>query len=139
MDGYLTKPVPAAHPHPQGVLAERAPASFDAEAFLARLDGDRELRAELVELMKQQIPVALTEMRRCVDSGDGPGLQRVAHTLRGSVLQFDASDAAEAALALETCAREGGVPDAGLPVRALEQELERLLRDLSRLEEVGAP
>ena len=95
--------------------------------------------AELVELLQQQIPVALTEMRRCLESGDGPGLQRVAHKLRGSVLQFGAGDAAAAALALETLAREGAVPDAGFPLPALEEALARLMSEIGRFAEVGSP
>ena len=120
------------------VTASDGPA-FDADALLARLDGDRQLMAELVEMLRQQIPSGLSEIRRCVEGGDVPALQRIAHKLRGVALLFGARDAAAAALALEGYVRAGTTREAGFQAGALEQELARLLRDLGPVAATGRP
>ncbi len=99
MDAYVSKPL-----RPQDffdVLASVVPASGDAGSFpaepesgpdafdiaaaLERVDGDRELMKELAGLFLGECPRCMGEIRQAIAQRDGPGLQRAAHYLKGSV------------------------------------------------------
>jgi HPt (histidine-containing phosphotransfer) domain-containing protein len=143
MDAYLAKPV-----RPNELLAvldglmgfvapepETAPKpepAFDAADVLARVEGDRTLLAELVSIFMAESPTRLAEIRRCVKGGDAKGLERAAHTLRGSVGSLGARAAAKAALALETKGRDGALAGADEELAELEREMSRLESDLAQ-------
>jgi two-component system, sensor histidine kinase and response regulator len=144
MDEYLSKPVngrellatiarltgsPAA---PRPATGPR-PLEVDRDALLARLGGDRALLVEIVDLFKAEGPRLLSEIRRCLDARDPAGMQRAAHTLKGTVANFGASSAQEAAAALERLGRDGRLEGAETALGALESALDRLDCGLTRL------
>jgi CheY-like chemotaxis protein/HPt (histidine-containing phosphotransfer) domain-containing protein len=143
MDAYLAKPV---RPHEllavldqlMGLAtAEPEPAppkepAFDAADVLARVEGDRSLLAELVAIFLEESPLRLAEIRRCLASGDAKGVERAAHTLRGSVGSLGARAAAQAALALEIKGRDGALAGADVEFAELEREMGRLESDLAQ-------
>jgi HPt (histidine-containing phosphotransfer) domain-containing protein len=73
-----------------------------------------------------ELPGRLAEIRDCIATGDRNTLERVAHTLRGSVSSFAAQRAAQAALTLEIHARDHGIAGVDEPMMDLERELHRL-------------
>src|SRR6185436_9967953 len=93
------QPAPAASPTASGV-------SFDLNDVLARVEGDRSLLAELIQIFRSESPRMLAEIKRCAEQGDEKGLQRAAHALKGSASNLGASGVSKAALALEMLARE---------------------------------
>ena len=146
MDAYLTKPIRAAEllslieefmserpgvPNVPAVAPE-APA-FDPADVLARVEGDRELLTELVEIFQSELPARMAEIARSVAEQDAAGLQRAAHTLRGSIASFGARFAAQAALALEMAGRTADLTSTDTQLRELQHEVGRLadaLRDM---------
>ena len=106
MSGYVSKPITAqelfaevSRLRPDVAVAETASAeastppapggaSFDEAAALSRLDGDRDLLRELAGLFAEQFPEFLTSTAAAIDAGDAAGVQRSAHTMRGSVANF---------------------------------------------------
>jgi two-component system sensor histidine kinase/response regulator len=146
MDGYLTKPVRAAElfavvnnlgrgaPTSSALASVSAPArspaptepAFDPSEALERVEGDRELLAELAQIFREESPRMVEELHRCVTEGDAKGLQHAAHTLRGSVSSFGARAAADTALALETMGRSGSTSGADLQLATLERYLAQL-------------
>jgi CheY-like chemotaxis protein len=137
MDSYVAKPIQAAQllaeidrliptdvplpQHPTGAVDR----IFDRAAFLERLDGDFELLDELVETFRTECPRLLSDTRNAVSLGDGPGVERAAHALKGSVSNFCAPAASEAARHLEQMGREGDLTRAGDALVALELEVDR--------------
>ena len=85
------------------------PAAVDAAALMDRLDGDRELLAELVELYLEDSPALVEEIRAAIEAGDAERMRRAAHTLKGSVGNFCAPAASAAGLELENAGREGAL------------------------------
>jgi two-component system, sensor histidine kinase and response regulator len=147
MDAYLAKPiralellavidqlsVGAAEPPPDYTGDEP---SF-ADEILARVEGDRNLLAELVDLFRADSGRILSDIRRCVEAGDAKGLEQAAHAMKGSVGNFGAGAAAEAALALEVMGREGALLGAGACLAVLQAEVDRLKSGLVRVVEEG--
>jgi CheY-like chemotaxis protein len=105
---------------------EAAPAGFDMAAALERVDGDHELMRELAGLFLDECPRRLAEIRDAIDRKDGPGLQRAAHYLKGSVGNFGARHAAEAAGRLEQVGRDLRWDRVEPDWRALESAIRQL-------------
>ena len=143
-DAYLPKPVrsaellatiePLCEARPDTAPASDEP-SFNATEALARVEGDRELLVELIDLFLSELPHALSELQRGAAQRDAKAIERAAHTLRGSVANFSARAAVEAALSVELLGRDGDLDGMGPALAALEHELGRLERDLVRARE----
>jgi HPt (histidine-containing phosphotransfer) domain-containing protein len=100
---------------------------------MERLEGDQELLGELVELFLADSPRLLEEIRAAVESQDADQLMRAAHTLKGSVSNFCAPLAVEAAQKLEAQGRAGNLASAPQCLARLEQVMERLTAELGQL------
>ena len=145
MDAYLSKPI-----QPQklrDLVEDVASASFkrdrrapirsrdghvlDGRALLAQVDGNVRLLGKLTCLFLADCPAMLSRIRQAVVSRDSQALQQAAHALKGSIANFAARDAVEAALKLEMMGRRrnlAGVEEAYL---GLEKEVKRLQRALA--------
>ncbi len=110
---------------------------IDTASALARVEGDVELLHELVALFLKELPDLVTDLRGAVTAGDARAIERAAHKLKGSVGNFSAHPAFEAALRLENIGRAGDLTEAELSYYALLQEIEVLkpaFDDLIRME-----
>jgi HPt (histidine-containing phosphotransfer) domain-containing protein len=102
------------------------PIVFDRNAALAKLDGDRELFADLVCLFLEESPKELAAARAALARQDGSALSSAAHKLKGSVMQFCAHPLSESVKRLESMARCGDLASAA----ALCETIDRQLIDL---------
>ena len=159
MDGYVTKPIdfaslqqaieaavgrapaggrPAAAPSAAAEeVAASTPAAaapLDRAALLERVDGDRELLAELIRLFREDCPAMLASIGAALERGDAAAVDRTAHTLKGSVGNFCASAAFEAARALEAASKAGDLAASRPAYEALRREMARLDAELARLQ-----
>jgi len=110
-------------------------AILNLAAALDRVGGDRELLEEVALVFLETSGELLGKVRKAVGAGDAAALERAAHALKGSVGNFGAEPAYQAAMRLEKMGRSRdltGVEDA---LRALETELERLRPALASLTE----
>ena len=97
--------------------------SFDPVIVLQRVDGDRDLLREIGGLFLQDAPRLLSDIRNAVSRADPKALEHSAHTLKGSVGNFGARIAFEAALALEQMGRQGDFARAQESFTLLEQQV----------------
>jgi signal transduction histidine kinase/CheY-like chemotaxis protein/HPt (histidine-containing phosphotransfer) domain-containing protein len=95
---------------------------FDQYATLARVEGDRELLLTMINLYLAQAEELLPEIRRAGERGDCKALERLAHKLKGSLGNFSARPAAEAALRLEIMGRTGQLVQSEEALAELEHE-----------------
>jgi signal transduction histidine kinase/DNA-binding response OmpR family regulator len=147
MDSYVPKPINPEEFYAvieslvpgSGVPAEakselESPAAVvDMNALLIRVEGDKDLLAQMAELFLEECPQSLCTIREAVLRRDAKELERSAHTLKSAVGNFAAQKAVEAALELETMARDGDLNEAEKAYQALEQEIERLKPVLANL------
>jgi two-component system, sensor histidine kinase and response regulator len=108
------------------------PSLFDREAALRRVEGDEEILRELVETFLDQVPELMDGIRASARAGEAPELRRGAHTLKGSAAVFAASSVTEAALRLETLAREERMDEVDDAIGELEPRVEGLVAELRR-------
>lgn len=99
---------------------------LDLEDALARVDGDHQLLAELAALFLDSCPAMQAAIEEALAHGDAKALQHAAHTLKGSVGNFGAQAAFDAALALEQMGRQGDLSGAEAALAHLTAEIARL-------------
>ncbi len=99
---------------------------FDKSALLERVGRDEVLLGELVSLFLDDCPRLIKDLRDAVLEKNAARLKMTAHALKGSVSNFAASAAHEAALRLESMGQSGDLTDAEKAFAALEAELDRL-------------
>ena len=139
MDGYLSKPIRTAElseaiarlglaPAAGG---EVAPAAFDPARALALAEGDRAFLGKLVGLLCDQAPKLLAAMLSAAAAADGRGLERAAHKLKGSAVNFGAAAVAAAAERLERMGRAGDFTGTEEALCGLGQDVPALCRALA--------
>jgi PAS domain S-box-containing protein len=140
MDGYISKPIRTEELFdtldrfiPRAPSEERrslpVPSNgkaFDEAALLARVDGDVELLKHLVQLFRVESEKLLKEIQAAFHSHDDKKLAVVAHTLKGSIGNFAASDALEAVKRIESLARQADFATAQDSIRDVQDQVERL-------------
>ena len=89
-------------------------------------------------MFRAECPKLLDGVRRATEQGNASMLERAAHALKGSLGDIAASQAFEAARALEMMAREGKIEGAVASVASLEVALHRLEYELRHLEKRAA-
>ncbi len=147
MDGYLSKPVDPEKLETalEWVLEEKEPGGlaqataagsdppFNEAELLARLDGDKELLAELAEVFLAQLPDHLRNVRQAIERGDGSALEQSAHKLKGSLSHFTTRSAWVAVERLELMGRSGDLEGAQQAATNAEEKLHRLADRLAGL------
>ena len=137
-DGYVSKPIAPAvlFGEIDTVLANQgastagsaAPApKAISSALLERVGGSEAVLKEVIGLFLEDCPKLLDTIRAGLAAGDCEATYRAAHTLKGSVGNFDAHEAVELAQRLEARAREGNLETSKSTFEALEKEVTALL------------
>jgi HPt (histidine-containing phosphotransfer) domain-containing protein len=107
--------------------------AIDADALLRRAGGDRALMGEIVELFLADAPRMMDAFRVALTAGDAPALARAAHALKGSVANFAAGEAADAAAEVERQAQAGALDAARASHGRVEEEVARVIQALREM------
>ncbi|MBW2005417.1 MAG: Hpt domain-containing protein [Deltaproteobacteria bacterium] len=99
---------------------------FDLSKALEVVDGDMELFKEIADLFQKNLPDNIAQIREAIANSDSNALNAAAHSLKGSVSNFGAKRAFEAAYRLEVIGREERLAEAGAGLSELEKELKDL-------------
>ena len=107
---------------------------LDLATALARVGGDLELLKEIAALFLDEYPRALDDIHAALANGDAPALERAAHGLKGSVANFGARGAVDAAFQLEQLGKAGKLDLVPPALAVLERALACLHAELSSIE-----
>jgi light-regulated signal transduction histidine kinase (bacteriophytochrome)/DNA-binding response OmpR family regulator len=155
MDAYVSKPlqteelfkvisrlVPIADaPEPPAVAADEArptPAAFDPARALERMEGDRKLLEEMIDLFFAQEQQLLHAIRSASERRDGAALERAAHKLKSSLGHFGDRLGSDAAERLEILGRDGEFSLAEKAIAELEHEVARVHAALKTIKVEGS-
>ncbi len=147
MDGYISKPI-----QPKALFGEidrclgsqkgsdamagnsvETSEQVDLVSLLERVEGDKELLTEMVQLFLEDAPNLLNAMRDALQRGDMEVLERSAHSLKGAASNLSAKPAAAAALKLEKDAKNNNAESAKESLAGVEQAMKILAPALSAL------
>jgi len=107
---------------------------IDRAAILDRVGGDHDLLREITSIFLAEYPGLIGEIQESVAARDAIRLEKAAHSLKGSVSNFGAQAATQAAYRLETIGRRGHFEDASEALADLLmqfQQLQPFLEDLA--------
>jgi two-component system, sensor histidine kinase and response regulator len=145
MDDYLTKPVKVRAllgiidrlvPQSAPVAAEAedpAGSPFEDRVLHERFDGDLELLRVVAGTFLESTPPLLIEMRQAVAAASPASITRIAHRLRGSLANFGADEAVQAASRLEKMGADGDLAGADDACEDLIEGYDALRTGLERL------
>jgi len=147
MDGYLSKPIspqeldevldsyqPVGQVSASGrVNTEQEEGPICVKDLLDRIDGDRTLLAELLELLREDAPEQIRAAHHAIETGDAPELQKIGHALRGALANLAAPTAAQFAGELEATGMAGVLDSSEATLAKLENELARVITSLEGL------
>ncbi len=149
MDGYVSKPinpdqlfaaieavvptsaVSCASEGPRRELAE----PLDLAALQSRVEGDRELLHDIVDLFLAESPCMMEEIKLSLERRDARALEKAAHKLKGSVGNFGTKGVFEIALKMEKQALAGDLTAAEVSHQDLVREMARLKSALNKTAE----
>jgi HPt (histidine-containing phosphotransfer) domain-containing protein len=106
---------------------------MDHEVALARVGGDAELLREIADLFLDDYPNVLVELRAAAERGDAKAVERTAHSLKGSVANFGARSAVDAAFRIESMGRDRELSEVAQVLQTLEVALAELRPELEAL------
>ena len=106
---------------------------MDVELALSRVGGDTELLREIAVIFMDDYPKVVAEVWDAASRGDAKAIERAAHGLKGSVANFGAPAAVDAALKLELMGRTGELHNVSASLMELERVLAGLHEDLAAL------
>ncbi len=146
MDDYLTKPMKVKDLLDiidrlvvKSTAAEAGPAdnmagsAFEDRVLRDRFDGDLDLLRLVAGTFLESTPPLLRDLRQGIAAGDAGSVSRIAHRLRGSLANFGADEAVEAAFRLERMGAEGDLGGADAVCETLIEGYENLRVGLDRL------
>jgi PAS domain S-box-containing protein len=141
MDGYVAKPVQPRELYqaiselvPNAAMTEKAAARslvvHDRSEALDHVGGDALLLRELTQVFLRDCPRMIDAVIDGLCAGDIDKVRRSAHSIKGAVTILGGKAAFEAALRLETLARQGDLGQAEPAWQALQQALEQFQQAL---------
>ena len=98
-----------------------------------RFDGDLDLLRVVAATFLECTPPLLHDIRQGIVAGDAGSVSRIAHRLRGSLANFAADEAVDAACRLERMGAEGDLAGADAVCDTLIEGYETLRSGLDRL------
>jgi two-component system, sensor histidine kinase and response regulator len=108
-------------------------AVLDKAVALERVGGDMELLQEMAQLYLEEYPSQMQALRAAVQTRDAKGVERAAHSLKGSVGNFGAAAAQSAALTVEMMGRHDDLAQLDSAFRLLEEALTDLHPEMEGL------
>jgi len=103
---------------------------IDVSEFLMRVENDRNLARDLLEIFKEEYPRHLEALRDAVDSLDSVRVAAEAHSMKGMLSNLAAEEAAAAAARLEQLGRSGEVKGIRVAWASFEGMSKELLMEL---------
>jgi HPt (histidine-containing phosphotransfer) domain-containing protein len=95
-----------------------------------RESGDASLGPQLAQLFEQESHRALGRLRDAIGAGDGDGVARAAHGMKGSAATLGAARVAALALVMERAGREARLGDAAALIDDVDIAVEAASRAL---------
>ena len=103
----------------------------DLDSLIARTGGDSELILEMIRMFQKEAPRLYGQVITAIQNNDAVSLRSAAHALKGSVANFSANPAMNAAAVLEESGKNGDMSTVSLSCSNLSYEIDRLQLELA--------
>jgi two-component system sensor histidine kinase/response regulator len=110
----------------------------NTQELWSRVGSDRALLSELLELFRQDYPAQIEAARKALAGAESEGVERAAHSLKGTLANLAATGACKLAAQLEDLGRSRQLGHANSTLTQLEREISRVTASLDILCQGGA-
>ena len=110
---------------------------LDKSKLMQQLDGDLEFLAETVQMLHDEGPLLIAEVREAMRSGNCEATRAAAHTIKGMLGNFCAERAFNAAATLEQLAESEKLSECAAAIDTVEKEVRCLEAALAELLQAG--
>ncbi|MBN2725697.1 MAG: response regulator [Deltaproteobacteria bacterium] len=104
-----------------------------------RYGDDFELLSELINMFSEDYPDYINAIRTALSVGDFNSVRKNAHTLKGSISNFDATEATSLAFSIEKSASDQNVNELKQKLLRLEDEIRKMINAILLLIDEGWP
>jgi HPt (histidine-containing phosphotransfer) domain-containing protein len=105
---------------------------FDRADLIYRLMDDADLIRTVTAGFLEDLPRRIEALRGCLESGDTPGAEFEAHTIKGASANVGGACMQEVAVEMENAARAGDLSAAKAHMADLEAEFDRLKKAMEK-------
>jgi HPt (histidine-containing phosphotransfer) domain-containing protein len=98
----------------------------DMDVALQRMGNNAQVLREIIEMVRKDLPLILSRLHAAIADKNAALLQREAHSLRGTLVTFDAQAALFVAERLEQIAASGKLSGAARMMERVDREVARL-------------
>jgi signal transduction histidine kinase/DNA-binding response OmpR family regulator len=150
MDGYISKPVsskrieetiaslfnsePAGRPLTIEKLVPGSLIPWDGAKALERVDGNKQLLREIVQIFLEESPKQLADLKRAVIEGNAELVERTAHGLKGELSYLGMPTVSQRAHVLEQMGRECNLDHAAELFVVFETEVSAMAGNMRRMQ-----
>jgi len=111
---------------------ENLPLIFDRAGMMARLMDDEDLARMVVEGFLEDIPRQIATLKGYLETGDAPGAERQAHTIKGASANVGGERLLEVAFEMEKSAKAGDLSAVARQMAELELQFNRLNQAMTK-------
>jgi signal transduction histidine kinase/CheY-like chemotaxis protein len=149
MDGYVSKPVsgrqieetiarvlkpkPGVRPLPTEKVAPNGPVLWDPANALGRLDGDKQLLHEILQIFLEESPRQLADLKQAVTEANADLLEKTAHRLKGELSYLGMPTVSQKANQLEQMGRECDLNHSAEVFAEFETEVSAVSESMRRM------
>jgi HPt (histidine-containing phosphotransfer) domain-containing protein len=105
---------------------------LDVDGALSRVEGDRELYEEILNIYVEDTPQQLSEIAQAFQRQDRKVVERAAHSLKSSSANVGAESVRAVALELESAAKIREWPELDELVAAIKREFDAVNKEISK-------
>ena len=137
----VIEPLNQSHSKGEKKVSE-APKSRDLwhpAVVLRRMGSDADLLCSMVDYFLEDSPSLLRDLKKRIEAGDAAEACRVAHSLKGLCLNFDAEAATQVGALLESACIAKKLDEASELISPLTEELRQLSIALTDWRELNSP
>ncbi len=117
---------------PASFIDDKPPLIFDRAVFLERLLGDEQVAQMILTRFLADVPHQIEALKDYLEAGDGSGVERQAHTLKGAALNVGGEALGAVAFEIEQAGRAGNLADVKVRLPDLEEHFARLKEAINR-------
>ncbi|MDD3375027.1 MAG: Hpt domain-containing protein [Candidatus Omnitrophica bacterium] len=108
---------------------------IDLDDVLGRIQGDKELLVELIEIFLDDCPQKINDIKECVERGNLDQLSEAAHSAKGAAANIGAKKLWKTFLEAEEAAKSGAIDQFEEMIVRIDQEFDELKQYFPELKE----
>jgi PAS domain S-box-containing protein len=117
---------------PSSLIAHHSSLIFDRAGMMDRLMHDEELALTVVAGFLEDIPRQIATLKDCLETGDAPGAERQAHSIKGAAANVGGEALRRVALEMEKGGKAGDLDVVKARVDELEAQFDQLKQAMSK-------